>query len=154
MSHPTSRSEALYAEAQRYLVGGVNSPVRAFTAVGGAPLFIARGQGPHVWDADGNRYIDYVCSWGPLILGHAHPQVVEAVVSAARQGTSYGAPTQAEVEMARLVCQAFPSIELVRFTTSGTEACMSAVRVARAYTGRSKVVKFEGGYHGHGDAFR
>ncbi len=152
--HPrqsTVRSEALFAEAQRYLVGGVNSPVRAFRAVGGSPRFIARGQGPYVWDVDGNRYTDYVCSWGPLILGHAHPQVVEAVAEAAARGTSYGAPTEAEVELARLVRQAMPSIEMVRFTSSGTEACMSALRLARAFTGRSKVVKFEGCYHGHAD---
>ena len=147
----TTRSESLFAEAQRYLVGGVNSPVRAFRAVGGSPRFIARGQGPYVWDVDGNRYTDYVCSWGPLILGHAHPRVIEAVTAAAARGTSYGAPTEAEVEMARLVRQAVPSVEMVRFTSSGTEACMSALRLARAYTGRSKVVKFEGCYHGHAD---
>ncbi|MGZ3674395.1 MAG: glutamate-1-semialdehyde 2,1-aminomutase [Ktedonobacterales bacterium] len=147
----TARSEALFEEARRVIPGGVNSPVRAFKAVGGVPLFIDRGAGAYIFDADGNRYIDYVGSWGPLILGHAHPRVVEAVQRAAARGTSFGAPTEAEVRLAELVIEAMPSIELVRFVNSGTEATMSALRVARAYTGRSKIVKFAGGYHGHAD---
>ena len=132
--------------------GGVNSPARSWSAVGGDPLFIERGQGPRVRDADGNEYIDYVCSWGPLILGHAHPEVVEAVKAAAENGTSFGAPTEMENVLSGLVLEALPSLDLVRFVSSGTEAAMSALRLARAYTGRSKIVKFEGGYHGHTDA--
>ncbi|HIE13071.1 MAG TPA: glutamate-1-semialdehyde-2,1-aminomutase [Desulfotomaculum sp.] len=147
------RSHSLFDEAQRYLPGGVNSPVRAFKAVGGGPVFIERGAGPRVFDVDGNAYIDYVCSWGPLILGHAHPAVVEAVRNAAGRGTSYGAPTEAEVELARMIVAALPTVEMVRLVNSGTEATMSAIRLARAYTGRMKIVKFEGCYHGHGDAF-
>ncbi|MBF6590083.1 MAG: glutamate-1-semialdehyde 2,1-aminomutase [Ktedonobacterales bacterium] len=131
--------------------GGVSSPVRAFTAVGGQPLFIARGEGAHIYDVDDNRYIDYVGSWGPLLLGHAHPVVLEAIMRAARHGTSFGAPTEAEVRLAELVIAAMPSIELVRFVNSGTEATMSALRVARAFTGRDKILKFAGGYHGHAD---
>ncbi len=146
------RSAALFTEAQKYIPGGVNSPVRAFRAVGGQPRFIRRGFGSRVEDVDGNVYIDYVCSWGPLILGHAHPAVVGAVKAAAELGTSFGAPTEAEVELARLVCELFPSIELVRFVNSGTEAAMSAIRLARAYTGRPKIVKFDGCYHGHVDS--
>jgi glutamate-1-semialdehyde 2,1-aminomutase len=145
------RSHELFAEAQRYIPGGVNSPVRAFRAVGGEPLFIERGAGCRVWDADGNAYIDYVASWGPLILGHAPPAVVEAVSAAARHGTSFGAPTRREVELARLVRERMPSVELVRFVNSGTEATMSALRLARAFTGREKIIKFEGCYHGHAD---
>jgi glutamate-1-semialdehyde 2,1-aminomutase len=129
----------------------VNSPVRAFSAVGGEPPFIARGDGAYLWDADGNRYIDYVLSWGPLILGHAHPAVVQALVEAAVKGTSYGAPTALEIELAELVIDMVPSVEMVRFVNSGTEATMSALRLARAYTGRHKIVKFEGCYHGHAD---
>ena len=132
--------------------GGVNSPARSWSAVGGDPLFIERGSGPRVRDVDGNEYIDYVCSWGPLILGHAHPEVVEAVKAAAENGTSFGAPTEMENVLAGLVLNALPSLDLVRFVSSGTEAAMSALRLARAYTGRSKIVKFEGGYHGHTDA--
>ena len=147
----TANSERLFEEATRYLPGGVNSPVRAFKAVGGRPLFIARGEGPHLFDVDRNRYIDYVGSWGPLILGHAHPQVLEAVARALKNGTSYGAPTEVEVELARLVVEAVPSIEMVRFVNSGTEATMSALRLARAYTRRDKIIKFEGCYHGHAD---
>ncbi len=147
----TANSERLFQEATRYLPGGVNSPVRAFKAVGGRPLFIARGEGPYLFDVDGNRYIDYVGSWGPLILGHAHPQVLEAVARALKNGTSYGAPTEVEVELARLVVEAVPSIEMVRFVNSGTEATMSALRLARAYTRRDKIIKFEGCYHGHAD---
>src|SRR5919197_1567971 len=147
----TSRSAALIAEAQRHLPGGVDSPVRAFRAVGGTPRFIARGAGARVWDVDGNEYVDYLGSWGPLIVGHAHPRVVEAVQEAAALGTSYGAPTASEVRLARLVKDAFPSMELVRFVNSGTEATMSAIRLARACTGRELLVKFDGGYHGHAD---
>ncbi len=131
--------------------GGVNSPVRAFRAVGGEPVVFAFGKGPYLYDVDGNEYIDYVCSWGPLILGHAHASVVEIVKRAAERGTTFGAPTELEAEMARLVVDAVPSIDLVRFVNSGTEATMSALRLARGYTGRDKIVKFEGGYHGHSD---
>ena len=145
------RSAELYAEAKRLIPGGVNSPARAWTAVGGEPLFVARGAGPLVWDADGNRYVDYVCSWGPMILGHAHPEVVAAIKSAAERGTSFGAPTEQESELAQIVADAFPSIEMVRFVSSGTEAGMTTLRLARAYTGRDKIVKFAGGYHGHAD---
>jgi glutamate-1-semialdehyde 2,1-aminomutase len=148
----TTRSADLYARARQRLPGGVNSPARSWGSVGGEPLFFARGDGSRVWDADGNELIDYVCSWGPLILGHAHPAVVAAVEAAARKGTSYGAPTEIEVQMAELVCSAIPSIEMVRFVNSGTEATMSALRLARAFTGRNKIVKFEGAYHGHEDA--
>lgn len=148
----TARSSELYERARRLLPGGVNSPARSWGSVGGEPLFFARGQGAHVWDADGNELIDYVCSWGPLILGHAHPSVVKAVADAASLGTSYGAPTEAEVQMAELVCSAMPSLEMVRFVNSGTEATMSALRLARAVTGRHKIVKLEGAYHGHEDA--
>jgi glutamate-1-semialdehyde 2,1-aminomutase len=147
----TARSEALFAAAQRHLPGGVDSPVRAFRAVGGTPLFIDRGRGSHVWDVDNNQYIDYLGSWGPLIAGHAHPGVVVAIQEAAQRGTSYGAPTQAEVELAQRVKGAFPSIELVRFVSSGTEATMTALRLARAFTGRDLILKFDGGYHGHAD---
>ena len=146
-----NRSHHLYEEALRYIPGGVNSPVRSFGAVEGEPVFIARGKGSHVWDVDGNEYVDYLGSWGPLILGHAHPTVVEAVKAAAEAGTSFGAPTEREVELARLICEALPSIERVRLVSSGTEACMSAIRLARAYTGRNKIVKFAGCYHGHAD---
>jgi len=131
--------------------GGVNSPVRAFQAVGGDPVAFAYGRGPRIYDVDGNEYIDYVLSWGPLILGHAHPPIVEILQRAAERGTSFGAPTELEVELARLVVDAVPSIELVRFVSSGTEATMSAMRLARAFTGRDRIVKFEGGYHGHAD---
>jgi len=147
----TSKSHSLYAEAQRYMPGGVNSPVRAFNAVGGEPLFIARGEGPYIYDVDGRRYIDYVLSWGPLILGHAHPQVVSALKEAVERGISYGAPTALETDLAKRVVEAVPSVEMVRFVNSGTEATMSALRLARAYTGRSKIIKFEGCYHGHAD---
>jgi glutamate-1-semialdehyde 2,1-aminomutase len=145
------RSKELLVAAKKVIPGGVNSPVRAFRAVGGEPPFIARGEGAYLWDEDGNRYVDYVLSWGPLILGHAHPAVVEALASAAARGTSYGAPTSLEIELAELVIEMMPGIESVRFVNSGTEATMSALRLARAYTGRHKVVKFEGCYHGHGD---
>ncbi len=145
-------SEKLFAEAQRYLPGGVNSPVRAFKGVGGVPRFITKGEGAWLYDADGHRYLDLVLSWGPLILGHAHPDVLEAVIEAARNGTTYGAPTELEVRLARRVVETFPSIEMVRFVSSGTEAAMSAVRLARAATGRRAIVKFDGCYHGHADA--
>ncbi len=145
------RSDELFAEALELLPGGVSSPVRAFKAVGGSPLFIERGEGAYLVDVDGNRYVDYVLSWGPLILGHAHPRVVAALGEAARKGTSFGAPSPLELELARLIRAAMPSLELVRFVSSGTEATMSALRVARAFTGRSKIVKFVGCYHGHAD---
>jgi glutamate-1-semialdehyde 2,1-aminomutase len=145
-------SERLFAAAQRLLPGGVNSPVRAFTGVGGVPRFMARGEGPIIIDADGNRYLDLVLSWGPLILGHAHPEVLAAVVHAARHGTTFGAPTELELRLAEQVVATFPSVEMVRFVSSGTEAVMSAVRLARAATGRRLVLKFDGCYHGHADA--
>jgi glutamate-1-semialdehyde 2,1-aminomutase len=147
----TTRSEALFAAARELIPGGVNSPVRAFGSVGGTPRFIKRGQGAYFWDADDNRYIDYVLSWGPLILGHAHPLVVEAIQQTAALGSSYGAPTELENELAELVIDTVPSLEMIRFVNSGTEACMSALRLARAYTGRSKIIKFAGNYHGHAD---
>ena len=146
------RSMQLYNTAKDVIPGGVNSPARSWGAVGGNPLFLTRGSGSRVWDADGNEYIDYVCSWGPLILGHANESVVAAITQAAADGTSFGAPTERENEIAQLVVDAYESIEMVRFVNSGTEATMSALRLARAYTGRSKIVKFEGGYHGHSDA--
>ena len=142
----------LFERAQALIPGGVNSPVRAFRAVGGQPVFFERGEGPYVWDVEGKRYIDYIGSWGPLIVGHAHPEVVEAVIEAARRGLGFGAPTEVEVEMAALLCELLPSLEQVRLVSSGTEATMSAIRLARGYTGRNLVVKFEGCYHGHGDA--
>ena len=147
----TQRSRALFEEAKKHIPGGVDSPVRAFRAVGGQPLFIAEGQGSTLTDVDGNRFIDYVLSWGPLILGHAHPQVISALKVALEHGTSYGAPTALETELATLISEAMPSIELIRFVNSGTEATMSALRLARAYTGRDKIIKFEGCYHGHPD---
>jgi glutamate-1-semialdehyde 2,1-aminomutase len=148
----TTISERLFAAAQRVLPGGVNSPVRAFRSVGGVPRFIARGEGPALIDADGNRYVDLVLSWGPLILGHAHPEVLAAVVAAAERGTTYGAPTELEVRLAERVVATFPSLQMVRFVSSGTEALMSAVRLARAATERRLIVKFDGCYHGHADS--
>ena len=145
-------SRALQKRAEQLIPGGVNSPVRAFRSVGSDPPFLVRGQGAHVWDADGNRYIDYVGSWGPLILGHSNPEVLEAIIQAARNGTSFGASTPAEADLAALVTEAFPAIEKVRFVSSGTEATMSAIRLARAATKRKFIVKFEGCYHGHSDA--
>jgi glutamate-1-semialdehyde 2,1-aminomutase len=145
------RSRALFAEAQQVLPGGVDSPVRAFRAVGGDPRFIAAGEGAHLVDVDGNRYVDYMLSWGPLILGHAHPAVVRAITETAGRGTSFGAPSPLEVELARSVQRFFPSLEMLRFVSSGTEATMSALRLARAFTGRSRILKFEGCYHGHAD---
>ena len=147
-----SRNDDLFARAQRTIPAGVNSPVRAFRSVGGTPRFLERGQGAYVWDADGKRYIDYVGSWGPAILGHAHPAVVKAVVDIAPKGLSFGAPTEIEIEMAETICRLLPSVEMVRLVSSGTEATMSALRLARGFTGRSKIVKFEGCYHGHGDS--
>jgi glutamate-1-semialdehyde 2,1-aminomutase len=145
------RSRRLFAEAQTLIPGGVSSPVRAFRAVGGQPLFIERGEGAWLWDVDGNRFVDYVLSWGPLILGHAHDGVVKALAAAALRGTSYGAPCALEVELAGLVRELMPNLEMLRFVNSGTEATMSALRLARAFTGRDKIVKFEGCYHGHAD---
>jgi len=147
----TDRSAALFERARAAIPGGVNSPVRAFGAVGGTPRFLARGQGPHVWDVDGNRYVDLVCSWGPLIVGHAHPRVVEAVQAATARGSSFGAPTEAEVELAEEVARRVPAVQRLRMVSSGTEATMSAARLARAATGRAKLVKFAGCYHGHAD---
>jgi glutamate-1-semialdehyde 2,1-aminomutase len=147
-----SRNDELFARAQRTIPAGVNSPVRAFRSVGGTPRFLTRGQGPYVWDADGKRYIDYVGSWGPAILGHAHPAVVRAVQESAVHGLSFGAPTETEIVMAETLCRRLPSLELVRLVSSGTEATMSALRLARGYTGRGKIIKFEGCYHGHGDS--
>jgi glutamate-1-semialdehyde 2,1-aminomutase len=144
-------SERLFAEAQQVLPGGVSSPVRAFKAVGGTPRFMERGEGPYLYDADGNRYVDYVLSYGPLIAGHAHPRIVAALQEAVTRGTSFGAPTRLETELACRIQVAMPSLELVRFVSSGTEATMSALRVARAFTGRDAIVKVEGGYHGHAD---
>jgi glutamate-1-semialdehyde 2,1-aminomutase len=148
----TARSQALFDRATRVIPGGVNSPVRAFGGVGGTPRFFARGQGPYLEDVDGNRYVDLVCSWGPLIAGHAHPRVVEAVQAATARGTSFGAPTEAEVELAEEVARRVPAVEKLRMVSSGTEATMSAARLARAATGRPRLVKFAGCYHGHADA--
>ncbi len=147
-----ARSRKLFAEARELLPGGVDSPVRAFKSVGGDPLFMERGAGSHVFDVDGNEYIDYVCSWGPLILGHAHLDVIAALKRVAEKGTSFGAPTEHEVVLARLIVEAYPSIGQVRFVNSGTEATMTALRLARGYSGRKKIVKFDGGYHGHVDS--
>src|SRR5512138_2223427 len=146
-----TKSIALFQEAQTLLPGGVDSPVRAFRAVGGQPLFIDCGEGPYLYDVDGNRYIDYVLSWGPLITGHAHPKVVEAIQKAVVKGTSYGAPSPLEVELAKRVMEFMPNLEMLRFVNSGTEATMSALRLARAYTKRDKIIKFDGCYHGHAD---
>jgi glutamate-1-semialdehyde 2,1-aminomutase len=147
-----TKSQELFARAKKYIPGGVNSPVRAGKAVGINPPFIARAEGSTLWDADGNPYIDYVSSWGPMILGHAHPGVVSALAEAVRRGTSFGAPTELEVEMAELIVDRVPSVERVRMVNSGTEATMSAIRLARGVTGRNKIVKFDGCYHGHGDS--
>ncbi|NLN86961.1 MAG: glutamate-1-semialdehyde 2,1-aminomutase [Syntrophomonadaceae bacterium] len=149
----TKQSERLFIEAQKYMPGGVNSPVRAFKSVGMHPLMIAKGMGSKLYDVDGNEFIDYVCSWGPLILGHSHPEIVEAICAAVASGTSFGACSPGEIQLSKLICEAFPSIEQVRLVNSGTEAAMSAVRLARAFTGRDKIIKFEGCYHGHADSF-
>ena len=151
-SPTTSRSSALFERAKQLIPGGVNSPVRAFKAVGGTPRFVQRAQGAYLWDADGQRYIDYIGSWGPMILGHGHPAVLEAVQKAMLEGFSYGAPTEREIEMAEEIIKLVPSIEMVRLVSSGTEAAMSAIRLARGATGRNKIIKFEGCYHGHADA--
>ncbi|MCI0881754.1 MAG: glutamate-1-semialdehyde 2,1-aminomutase, partial [Chloroflexi bacterium] len=147
-----ARSAQLFSDAKNLIPGGVNSPARAWGSVGGDPIFIKKAAGSRIWDVDGNELIDYVCSWGPMVLGHAHPAVIDAAIDATRSGTSFGAPTELEVEMARRVVDAVPSIEVVRFVSSGTEATMSALRLARAKTGRYKILKFNGGYHGHEDA--
>jgi glutamate-1-semialdehyde 2,1-aminomutase len=146
------KNQTLFERAQRLLPGGVNSPVRAFRAVGGTPPFFERASGAHLWDADGKRYIDYVGSWGPMVAGHTHPAVVEAVQEAASRALSFGAPTQAEVELAELLCRLVPSLEMLRLVSSGTEATMTAIRLARGFTGRDVIVKFEGCYHGHADS--
>ena len=146
------KSEALFAEALKYIPGGVNSPVRAFRAVGGKPFFVNKAAGAHVWDVDGNDYVDYVLTWGPAILGHSHPKIISAVKAAADHGTSFGIPNPSEVTMAKLVCEAVPSVKKVRMTNSGTEACMSAIRLARGFTKRDKIIKFDGCYHGHADS--
>ena len=149
---PRLESEKLFAEALKFIPGGVNSPVRAFRAVGGTPFFVSRAKGARLWDVDGNELIDYVCTWGPAILGHAHPKIISAVKSAADGGTSFGIPNPGEVRMARLICELVPSIQKVRMTNSGTEACMSAIRLARGFTRRDKIIKFDGCYHGHADS--
>lgn len=148
-----NKSEQLFERAQKSIPGGVNSPVRAFKGVGGTPLFIKRARGAYLYDEDGQRYIDYINSWGPMILGHAYGPVVEAICEKAADSTSFGAPTELEIEMAELICSMAPNVDLVRMVSSGTEACMSAIRVARGYTGRNKIIKFEGCYHGHADSF-
>jgi len=150
MNH--QKSNDLFSRAQKYIPGGVNSPVRAFKSVGCNPLFITRAEGSRIYDADGQGYIDYVGSWGPMILGHCHPKVVESIQQAARDGASYGAPTEKEIVLAEMVCEAYPNIEMVRMVSSGTEATMSAIRLARGYTGRDKILKFDGCYHGHADS--
>ncbi|CAM2194010.1 glutamate-1-semialdehyde 2,1-aminomutase [Paraburkholderia kururiensis] len=152
MSSTQSRNQALFERAQRTIPGGVNSPVRAFRSVGGTPRFIERAQGPYFWDADGKRYIDYIGSWGPMIVGHVHPEVLEAVQRTLVKGFSFGAPTEAEIEIAEVICKLVPSMEQVRMVSSGTEATMSALRLARGFTNRSRIVKFEGCYHGHADS--
>ncbi|MFT3936922.1 MAG: glutamate-1-semialdehyde 2,1-aminomutase [Chitinophagaceae bacterium] len=146
-------SKSLFERAQKTIPGGVNSPVRAFKSVGGTPLFIKKAEGAYLFDADNNRYIDYIASWGPMILGHAHPSVVKAIQEQAAFSTSYGAPTELEIKMAELICSMAPNIDLIRMVSSGTEACMSALRLARGYTGKNKFIKFEGCYHGHADPF-
>ena len=147
------RSSALFNEAKKVIPGGVNSPVRAFKAVGGTPIFLTHAKGAYLYDEDGNRYIDYIASWGPMILGHAHPKVIDAIKSRADKGTSYGIPTELETQIAHLALSMVPNMDQIRFVNSGTEACMSAVRLARGFTGRDKIIKFAGCYHGHADAF-
>src|SRR3954451_14019457 len=149
----TLRSSELFRESQKHMPGGVNSPVRAFKSVGRDPLFISRAKGSKIYDADGNEYIDYIGSWGPMILGHANERVINAIKEAAENSTSFGASSEKEIELAKLVKKFVPSIEIVRMVNSGTEATMSAMRLARGFTGRDKIVKFEGCYHGHGDSF-
>ena len=147
------KSQSLFERAQKSIPGGVNSPVRAFKSVGGTPIFIQRAKGAYLFDEDGNRYIDYIASWGPMILGHAHEPVVKAIQQKATESTSFGAPTELEIDMAELIKGMVPNVDLIRMVSSGTEACMSAVRLARGYTGRNKIIKFEGCYHGHADSF-
>lgn len=149
----TSKSDTLFEKAKQFIPGGVNSPVRAFKSVGRNPIFISKAKGSKIWDVEGNEYIDYVGSWGPMLLGHSHPRIIEVIRKTAESGTSFGAPTELEVKMAELICKIMPSIEMVRMVNSGTEATMSAIRLARAYTGKDKIIKFEGCYHGHGDSF-
>src|SRR6266481_9791001 len=146
------KSDVLFAEALQFIPGGVNSPVRAFRAVGGEPFFVQRAKGARIWDVDGNEYIDYVGTWGPAILGHAHPKIISAVKAAADHGTSFGIPNPLEVTMAKLISSAVPSVQKVRMCNSGTEACMSAIRLARGFTKRDKIIKFDGCYHGHADS--
>lgn len=152
MSSDVTKSEELFERAQKCIPGGVNSPVRAFNGVGGTPLFIERAEGAYLYDADGKAYIDYVGSWGPMICGHANPEIIEAVKQAANKGLSFGAPTELEIELAEKICHIMPGMDQIRMTSSGTEATMSAIRLARGYTGREKIIKFEGCYHGHGDS--
>src|SRR5580704_7736281 len=147
------KSSELFERAQKFIPGGVNSPVRAFKSVGGTPLFIKKAKGAYLYDADGNKYIDYIASWGPMILGHAHEEVVKAIQEKAIHSTSYGAPTELEIEMAELIISMVPNVDLIRMVSSGTEACMSAIRLARGYTKKNKIIKFEGCYHGHADSF-
>src|SRR5688572_19063562 len=147
------QSQQLFERAQRSIPGGVNSPVRAFKSVGGTPVFMKKAKGAYMYDADDNKYIDYIASWGPMILGHAYEPVVDAIREYAGYSTSYGAPTELEIEMAELIISMVPNVDLIRMVSSGTEACMSAVRLARGYTGRNKIIKFEGHYHGHADSF-
>lgn len=148
-----TNSKALYEKAQHVIPGGVNSPVRAFNSVGGTPIFISKAKGSYLYDEDGNKYIDYISSWGPMLLGHAEPDVIKAVQDIAAHSTSFGAPTKLEIDIAELITEAVPGVDKIRMVNSGTEACMSAIRVARGYTGRNKVIKFKGCYHGHGDSF-
>src|SRR3954467_10870751 len=148
-----NKSKELFERAQKSIPGGVNSPVRAFKSVGGTPLFMERAKGAYMFDADGNRYIDYIASWGPMILGHAYEPVVKAICEHAAYSTSFGAPTELEIEMAELIISMVPNVDMIRMVSSGTEACMSALRLARGYTGKNKFIKFEGHYHGHADAF-
>lgn len=148
----TKRSSALFRESCRYIPGGVNSPVRAFKSVGGNPFFIKRGKGSKIYDVDGNEYVDYVCSWGPLILGHGHPEIVKAIMTASKNGTSFGIPTENELKLAKLIVSAYKAVDMVRLVNSGTEAGMSAIRLARGFTGRDKIIKFNGCYHGHSDS--
>ena len=152
MTPNTDRNQELFDRAREFIPGGVNSPVRAFRAVGGTPRFVQRAQGAYFWDANGQRYIDYIGSWGPMILGHGHPAVLDAVLAAARDGFSFGAPTEREVQLAEAIVGLMPTMDMVRLVSSGTEAAMSAIRLARGYTGRKHLIKFEGCYHGHADA--
>ncbi|GLR19111.1 glutamate-1-semialdehyde 2,1-aminomutase [Portibacter lacus] len=153
MPNPFSKSESLFAASKKYIPGGVNSPVRAFKSVGGTPVFIDKAKGAYLYDVDGNSYVDLINSWGPMILGHAHPEVIEAVTQQIKKSFTYGTPTSLELDMAKLMCDIVPGLEMVRMVNSGTEACMSAVRLARGYTGKKKIVKFAGCYHGHHDSF-